>query len=312
MDRGERTETMDSGALRIFKAVADEGGVSRAAAALNTVQSNVTARLKRLEEELGTRLFARRGRGMELTPAGRLLDGYAGRILRLMEEAERAVTESAGRPAALALGTMETTAAVRLPPVLSLYQRRFPHVEMTLVAGPTEHLVQEVLAWRLDCAFVAGPVDHPDLAGRPAFEEELVLTSAPQAGPAARRVLLAFRRGCSYRAKAESWAREQGCVPLRVQEFGSLDAILGCVAAGMGVALLPRSVVCRPPWSGTLAVEDLPERLARVSTWFVRRADAPETEAMAALLDCVGLPPSLQGADAPPAPHFPLPQDGTI
>lgn len=290
---------MDSGALRIFKAVADEGGVSRAATALNTVQSNVTARLKRLEEELGTPLFARRGRGMELTPAGRLLEGYAGRILRLMAEAERTVAEQAGRPATLALGTMETTAAVRLPPVLSLYQRRFPGIEMTLVAGPTEHLVQEVLAWRLDCAFVAGPIDHPELSGRPSFEEELVLASAPRAGPAARRVLLTFRRGCAYRAKAESWARELGRVPLRIQEFGSLDAILGCVAAGMGVALLPRSVVARAPWSSMITAESLPERLARASTWFVHRSDAPETAAMTALLDCV---------DAP----FPLPQDGTI
>lgn len=300
---------MDSGALRIFKAVADEGGVSRAAAALNTVQSNVTARLKRLEEELGTPLFARHGRGMVLTPAGRLLDGYAGRILRLIEEAERAVGEQAGHAAALALGTMETTAAVRLPAILSLCQRRFPRIQMTLVAGSTEHLLQEILAWRLDCAFVAGPVAHPELTGRPVFEEELVLASARGAGPEARRVLFTFRRGCSYRAKAEAWARELGCVPLRIQEFGSLDAILGCVAAGMGVALLPRAVVRRAPWSAALATEALPERLARAPTWFVRRSDAPETAAMAALLDCAAALPSEEEGD-PPSP-FPLSQNGT-
>lgn len=276
---------MDSGALRVFKAVMDHGGVSRAAEALNTVPSNVTTRLKRLEDELGTPLFVRRGRGMEPTPAGTLLHGYAARVLHLLEEAGRAVAGQQ-HPRALVVGTMETTAAVRLPAVLARFHRSFPGVELTLIPGPTEHLVRELLAWRLDCAFVGGHVEHAGLRAEPAFEEELVLARPARDAPGAERCLLVFRRGCSYRARTETWARERGYLPLRLMEFGSLDAILGCVGAGMGVTVLPRSVVSREPWAGALAVEPLPRDLARMTTWFLyRRGDSPDST-LEGLLAC--------------------------
>ena len=85
---------MDITALKIFLAVAETGGVTRAAEKLHYVQSNVTARLKQLEEDLGTPLFYRNGRKLQITPAGQILSGYAERILRLTEEARQAVQDS--------------------------------------------------------------------------------------------------------------------------------------------------------------------------------------------------------------------------
>lgn len=281
---------MDLAGLRVVKAVAETGSVSRAAESLNCVQSNVTARLKRLEEDLGVALFRRLSRGMAPTPAGRVLADYADRVLRLVAQARDAVADAAGRGGRLAVGTMETTAAVRLPPILARFHAERPEVELTIVPGPSEVLVAEVLAGRVDGAFVAGAVEHPELVSQPAFREELVLVESASGIPAegGRTTLLAFRRGCAYRARAETALREAGQLPYRVLEFGSLEAILGCVGAGMGVAVLPRTVVEREPWRGMFVARPLPAAIAAMPTRFVRRVDTPETEALRAFLAAVG------------------------
>lgn len=276
---------MDLAGLRAIKAVSETGSVSRAAESLNCVQSNVTARVKKLEEELGVPLFHRMSRGMTPTPAGRVLADYADRILRLMGQARDAVADAAGRGGQLTVGTMETTAAVRLPPVLARFHAAHPDVELTLVSGRTGTLLTEVLAGRLDGAFVAGAIDHPELTGEPVFEEELVLVE-PAGGltsRGSRNTLIGFGRTCTYRAMAETIMREAGRLPYKVMEFGALDAILGCVAAGMGVTVLPRTVVARDPWRSLVAVREIDPRFAHVPTYFVRRADAVETLSLRAL-----------------------------
>lgn len=291
---------MDLAGLRVVKAVAETGSVSRAAESLNCVQSNVTARLKRLEEDLGVDLFRRMSRGMAPTPAGRVLADYADRVLRLVAQARDAVADAAGRGGRLAVGTMETTAAVRLPPILARFHAEHPEVELTIVPGPSEIMLAEVLAGRIDGAFVAGAVEHPELVSQPAFQEELVLVEPASgiAGGAGRTTLLAFRRGCAYRARAETAMREAGRVPCRVLEFGSLEAILGCVGAGMGVTVLPRAVVEREPWRGMFTTRPLPAEIARMPTRFVRRVDTAETEALRAFLEAVADGGTARGAVA--------------
>src|SRR4051794_18942624 len=106
---------MESSDLRIFEAVARAGGITRAADELNTVQSNVTARIRLLERELGTPLFYRHSRGVTLTPAGRELLPYASKIGVLLAEARRALDDAAPQ-GALLIGSLETTAGLRLPP----------------------------------------------------------------------------------------------------------------------------------------------------------------------------------------------------
>src|SRR3982751_6277360 len=110
---------MDAGDLRVFEAVARLGGMSRAADELNTVQSNVTARVRRLEAELGTALFARHSRGVSLTAAGRRLLPYAGRVGQLLDEARRAALDDWRPRGPLHIGSLETTAAIRLSPLLA-------------------------------------------------------------------------------------------------------------------------------------------------------------------------------------------------
>lgn len=276
--------------LTIFRAVVREGGITRAAAKLHRVQSNVTTRVRQLEAELGVELFVREGRRLTLAPAGRVLLDYAERLLALAEEAREAVTGDS--PAgSLRLGSMESTAAARLPGVLAAFHARYPNVQLELHTGPTAPLVADVIEGHLDAALVSAPVDDVRLHCLPVFAEELVLI-APATHPPVRsardlrvRTLLTFAPGCAYRRHLEAWLADAGVVPARVVELSSYHAMFGCAAAGMGVALAPRSLIELVPVHG-ISRHPLPPGLAQVTTILVRRRDthSPATDALAALL----------------------------
>jgi LysR family transcriptional regulator, cell division regulator len=284
---------MDAADLRVFEAVARLGGMSRAAAELNTVQSAVTARIRGLEEELGTALFERHSRGVTPTAAGRRLLPYAARVVSLLADARRAAIDD-GRPQGqLNVGSLETTAALRLSPVLSAYAAAWPEVDLVLTTGTTCELVEAVLAHRLEGAFVCGPVDHPELAEQTVFREELVVVTSPalraleQLRAQARLKIVVLRAGCSYRQRLESLLAARGIVGVRLLEFGTLDSILACVGAGIGVTLLPRIVVEAAARDGRVALHALPTADAEVDTVFISRRDAFVSSALAGFLASV-------------------------
>lgn len=282
---------MDSHDLRFFEAVARLGGMNRAAAELHTVQSNVTARIRALEAELGTALFERHPRGVTLTEAGRRLLPFARRQGALLADARRAVTDD-GRPSGtLRIGSLETTAGLRLPPVLAAYAAAWPEVEICLSTGTTAELIAQVAEHRLEGALVCGPANHPELEEEPIYAEELVLVTAaslPDLSAAAGRhglKLVVFRQGCSYRHKLEAVLARRGIAAAGQLEFGTLDGIIGCVAAGMGITMLPRVVVEAAAAQGRVALHALEPAEARVRTVFIRRRDGLVSSALAAFLE---------------------------
>ena len=270
---------MDTRDLATFATVARLGGMSRAARAFNTVQSNVTQRVRRLEEALGVSLFERSRHGAKLTAAGERLMPYAARVDALLAEATRAARDDGAPRGTLAIGALETTAALRLSPLLASYASAYPYVDLVLRTGTTAEMIDQVLDRTLEGAFVCGPVAHPELVATPAFEEELALLSAPSkasmdrilAQPDLRLVIL--RAGCSYRQRLEEVLARRGIVGLRRLEFGTLEAILGAVSAGLGITLLPRALIGSAWRGGRIATHRLPKIEARVQTIFVRRRD---------------------------------------
>lgn len=281
---------MDFNELRIFRAVAEEGSVSRAAEKLNCVQSNVTARIRQLEERLGSTLFHRKSRGMALTTAGRVLLDYAERILSLVSEAERVVQEREPLGGKLIIGALETTAAVRLPPILAEYHRRFPSVDLQLITGTAIDLIGMILDFRLDGTFVDGAIDHPDLAVEECFVEENVLLCAAGKDPLAREKainILAFPIGCYYRKQLETWLHKSGLIPYRIMEFSTIETIIGCVSAGMGITFLPRSVLGGSLASDKIAIHPLPAEVAHVTTRFLRRKNSAEPKTLTAFRELV-------------------------
>jgi DNA-binding transcriptional LysR family regulator len=281
---------MDLSDLRVFEAVARLGGMNRAAAELNMVQSNVTARIRLMEDRLGVPLFERHSRGVSVTAAGQRLLPFAVAAQRLLDDARRAVVDDGEPKGALTIGALETTAALRLAPLLTRYAARHPRVDLVLRTGTSREMIDGVLDHRLEGAFVCGPVNHPDLAEAPVFREELVLVTAPsvrdlaalQAKPDLK--LVVFRAGCSYRQRLEAFLSRRGLVDLRLLEFGTLDAIIGCIAAGIGVSLLPRAVVAAAAKAGQVALHDLPAIEAKADTVFIRRKAAYASSALTAFL----------------------------
>jgi DNA-binding transcriptional LysR family regulator len=267
---------MDLVALQIFKAVAEEGGITRAAARLHRVQSNVTTRVRQLEERLGARLFLRERRRLVLSPEGKVLLAYADQMLRLSSEAQMAVRTGAPR-GTLRIGTMESTAATRLPPVLSRYHLAYPEVHIELVTGTSGTLVARVANYEVEAAFVADPIHPERFDSQPAFSEELVLIAprslTPIKSPRQLRehTVIAFGAGCTYRQRLEDWLAHVGAMPRRVMEFHSYHAIVACVAAGAGVAIVPRSVIRAVYADKQVKLYPLPARIAKAKTLLIWR-----------------------------------------
>lgn len=285
---------MDAADLRIFEAVARLGGMNRAAGELHTVQSNITHRIRSLEAELGAPLFRRNSRGVTLTAAGERLMPYAVRVGRLLGEARRAVGDTGAPRGRLAIGSLESTLALRLSPMLAGYAKTYPDVDLTIETGTSAELVEAVLAHRLDGAFVCGPVDHADLIGETAFREELAIVTPPAlrhlrdlAGATGLKIVV-LRVGCSYRQRLEDILARRGIVGLRRLEFGTLDAIVGCVAAGIGVTLLPRNLVEAPRRAGHVRIHAPAPAESRVDTVFIRRRDAGAGSALTAFIAQAG------------------------
>jgi LysR family transcriptional regulator, cell division regulator len=262
--------------LTIFVTVAKTGSVTKAAEQLGYVQSNITARIQHLESKLGTLLFHRLPRGMTLTSTGETLLTYAEQILHLCHEAEQAVQDSQTPTGTLRIGSMETTTATRLPAILVQYHEDFPDVELRLTTGPTNQFMDSVLNYDLEAALVASPVDHALLEQVAVTQEELVLVSSeanssfpPTSG---QLTIIAFREGCSYRKRLEQYRNYVGLQSRQVIELGTLEGILGCVAAGLGIAMVPRNVIGQSRY--LVRTTEVPDDFSKAPTVLIRRKDA--------------------------------------
>jgi len=284
---------MDLADLRIFLAVVREGGVTRAAERLHRVQSNVTTRIRQLEDDLGVALFTREGKRLRLAPAGRTLLDYAEQMLALSERARAAVQDQTPQ-GLLRLGAMESTAAVRLPGPLATYSQRYPDVRLELRTGNPTQLATALLADEIDAALVAEPVPAAQFESVAVFQEQPVIVAAkgyPKIGPGhVPKTVIVFEHGCPHRKRLEAWYDAAGQVPERVIEIGSYHGMLGCVLAGMGAALLPRSVLDTFPESKRLQVFSLPRGQWQIATLLIWRKGvrSSKVEALAEVLGATG------------------------
>ncbi|KWX78360.1 LysR family transcriptional regulator [Paenibacillus jilunlii] len=298
---------MDIGLLKVFQAVAEEGSISKAAQRLNYVQSNVTARIQQLEQELKTPLFYRHSRGITLTSAGQTLMEYTLKIFNLLEEAAQAVLDSPVPKGSITVGS-DTTAAVRLPAILSAYRGCYPDVEVQLQIGRNNDLIDAVLQYAVNGAFVDGPVEHPEIIQELVINEKLGLI-VPDAidyqglQSVHDKTLLILNANCIYRTRLEEWLGDEGCRLGKVMEFGTMEGLLGCVKAGIGYAVLPVSYFNRMNVTEGIRCYPFPERYAEVPTVFIRRRDLYMTSAFREFIEelKMRLPEAVCGADSPAA-----------
>jgi DNA-binding transcriptional LysR family regulator len=255
------------------------------------VQSNITTRVRQLEAELGVELFVREGKRLHLSSAGKLLLDYADRLIDLAQEAREAVHDAKPR-GLLRFGTGESTAAMRLPVPMNEYLARYPDVSLELRTGNTRQLTADVLAGELDAALSSEPIPDAPFEKIAIYEEELVII-AGAGHPAIKsprdarpQTVLAFESGCSYRQRLEDWFAHHGEMPERIVEITSYHAMLGCAVAGMGISLMPRSVLTTFPDAKLLSVHSLPPALARaqISLFWRKGMLSPKVRALSEIL----------------------------
>lgn len=258
-------------ALRTLKAVVEEDGIKGASTKLHTVQSNISARIQRLEEELEAPLFQRQGRKLVLTYSGEILYDYANRMLQLERQASTAV-RLASDSYELHIGSPEPFAAVHLPLALQALRRNFSKIHPKIYTATSAELISDVLENRLDCAFVGGTVRHSDLVAIPVVEEEIVRVSSRE--HPGDPTLIIRGEGCAYRERALSWQRDMGRCHEETMIMSTVDGLLGCVAAGLGYTVISREMVTHNRYESSLQLEPLSAGDSTMMIILIHRKDA--------------------------------------
>lgn len=282
---------MEISDLAVFKEVANSGSITRAAENLNRVPSNVTTRIQKLEDELGKALFIREKNRLKIAPAGKQLLEYANQILALAQAAKHQLQDS--EPAGLLrIGSMDAVAATRIVEPLQQYHSRYPNVQLNVRSAPTGLLIEEVLQGNLDLALVADPAQDSRLGIQPMFDEELVLVSS-LSHPAIKTpkdlgeqpTIIGFNPKCAYRNRLASWLKDGHCIP-RVVEINSYHTMLSCVAAGMGICMVPKALLDTYTFSKSVQRHELSRKWSLTNTALIWRKDAftPAMKAFAEIL----------------------------
>lgn len=236
-------EIMESLELRIFREVAQESSISKAAENLNYVQSNITAHIKRLEEELGTTLFIRHGKGVTITADGEKLLNYANSILELID---RAVSEFQIDSLRLRVGATQTLAASRLPVWIANYQKVFPHITCSTVTDSQERLVELLENQMVDCIFVEQRFIRPHMKSVFDFQEQLSIIAPHESTDETLTnwpVIVNNMESCPYRKLLLNWIFSKNHSTPTIVEFDTVEAICNAVSLNMGISLLPTNVV---------------------------------------------------------------------
>ncbi|MFF3286868.1 LysR family transcriptional regulator [Streptomyces sp. NPDC003023] len=240
--------------LRYFTAVAETLHFTRAAELVHVSQPSLSQQIRALEQELGADLFRRARGNIALTDAGEALLPLARRILADTETARHEVQEVAQlRRGRVRLGATPSLCTGLLPQVLRTFHDLHPGIEILIEESGSHDLVRELARGGLDLALVVLPLpsSSPALSTVELLREDLVVISshAAPAPPAPLRIadlaaepLVMFRHGYDLRELTVAACRAEGFEPSFTVEGGEMDAVLGFVRAGLGIAVVPAMV----------------------------------------------------------------------
>lgn len=242
--------------LKSFLAVAEALSFVRASEKLHLSQPALTTQIQNLEEELGVRLFLRNKRNVHLSDAGLIFVEEARETLaRAAKAVERVQKASRGEVGQLRIGFVSSAALEIVPPIAVAFQKLYPFVELDLINLRTSTQLEQLSAKTLDIGFVRLPADHKGLEFTPVHKEPFVVV-LPKDHASNRKKAFSLRdlREESFVAYGRKWApgffdqtisicSAFGFTPNIVQETGEMYTAIALVAAGQGVAILPRSVV---------------------------------------------------------------------
>lgn len=261
--------------LKTFKAIVDEGGIKGASQKLNTVQSNISARIQRLEQTLDVSLFALKGRKLELTSNGKILYQYANQMIQLESQARHALNLNKGHYE-LTIGTPETFAAVHLPAVLKKLRKKYPCIQPRIHTATSGELINALKNNLVDCAFGGIHPNHPDMQLIPVVSERMVRVTPSDQNY--EPVLFVRGEGCGYRRAALIWQQEMGYDHEERMIMSSVDGVLGCIAAGLGYTIIGRNMVENSRYEDSLTIEEIEgsQQILEISLIFMKNTPLEE------------------------------------
>jgi LysR family transcriptional activator of glutamate synthase operon len=256
---------MDLHQLRVFQAAVKSGGFTRAGDELHLSQSTVSQHIKLLEEELDCPLFMRVGKRVLVTEAGSVLLQYAEKIFRDLKNAEMAIRElNALQRGTVRLGVGPTTLVYRLPHILRDYKRRFPDIELIVLAGTTEFLLGSLKAQHLDLAIIMPSGPQPGLTITPLGQEEMVIVLNREHPLARRRTLepgalatlrfILYEKNTAMQNLIDRFFESLGVTPTISMEVENNEAIKSLVRVGLGASILPLCALSNEPADGPLRI----------------------------------------------------------
>ncbi|MFP8644318.1 LysR family transcriptional regulator [Priestia aryabhattai] len=252
---------MESQDLRIFKCVAEEKSLSKAAEVLGYVQPHISQRIKNLEEELGTKLLTRTNRGVTLTDEGEALFNYAQRILLLMEEAKAEVNPNKFRKP-LIIGASQTVSATKVPFLFSSFLKEHRDIEVKIKTD-RKHALQEMLSYgEIDGLFLSGTYNEAQFERAYRYAEKMVLISSLYEAREEKdqpTLLINSDANCIYRNRLLAFSKKHHIHKASIMEFDSLEAILQGVRDGLGISVVPASVVNSRGDIKSIQYQELPE-----------------------------------------------------
>lgn len=237
--------------LKAFIAIAESGTFTAGAARVHVTQAAISMQLKQLETEVGAQLFIRAPRRVILTEAGEALLERAHAILREHDAALAEISALAGAEhGRLRVGSASAMVAANpLPRILKELRRLHPRAEVSISSGTSEALVRQILAGKLDVAFVSLPVETRGIQTEVLSRDELVAIASPRHKLAKQRVVTAAalakeklilgERGGNTRRLIDGFFAEAGVHPTITMELSRLAAIKGMVEAEMGIGIVP-------------------------------------------------------------------------
>ncbi|GAA0364834.1 LysR family transcriptional regulator [Bacillus horti] len=264
---------MELSDLKVFQAIAEESSISGAAKRLDYVQSNVTARLRKLEDELGVLLFHRSVKGLTITEKGLLFRKYANTILQLADESIRVLQDEDKPSGTLRIGVVETVTCGHFMNIIATFQKQYQQVTLRLETGNSEVLMEKIKNYELDAAFVTGDLSSSEFSLDYVQTDEIVLLSKEEKSIAS---LLQSRwavspKGCPFRRKLEQWYQDSKLELSEIIEISSLETLLSSVKEGITATILPKSVL-----TGSyehLHVVPIPEVYRYIETGLISRKE---------------------------------------
>ena len=232
---------MEFNDLRIFQVVAYEKSISKAALKLGYAQSNITMRIKLLENKLNTTLFIRNNRGIIITPEGEKLLKYADKILELVDKAIEDFTPPKINPQ-LKIGAPQTISASILPKLFTLLHKKNPEISLVLKTEKQDVLLDMLIKGELDGTFISGDYASAKFKDVFNFKEKFALISSMSINDTNNiitPIIINSDINCPYRNLFLKWLASNSSRPSAVIEFDTLEAILGGITEGLGISLLP-------------------------------------------------------------------------